>query len=175
MGLGGGLVGDFADALSVEEESLDFGFGALSGDLLAVPEEGDAGGVADAGYDLTAGVDGNDGRGDQGFVGNGLSVGGDGDPGSFSGADDEGEASGCGLDRRLNRQDGMDLAGGALVCRCLVCRCLVCRCLVCLVAPGVVVCFFFLFCLLFLIRFGFFRCARRHKVRFDGLPIQLRG
>src|SRR5215469_4499889 len=85
------LGGEFAHALGVKHKSLGFGLGALGGDFMAVPEEGDAGGVADAGYDFAGGVDCGVGRSNQSFLRHELAVGGYGDPGSFCGADDEAE------------------------------------------------------------------------------------
>ncbi len=87
--LGGWGGGGDSHAGGVEGEGFDFGFGAIGGDFLAVEEERDAGGIADFGDDFAAGSDRGVGGGDQGFVADGLSVGGDGDPGSFGGADKE--------------------------------------------------------------------------------------
>ncbi len=97
-----------AHAVGIEDEGFYFGFGAVGGDFLAIPEESDSGGVADAGDDFTAGADGGMGGGDEGFLADGLAVGLDGDPGSFLGADHERQGSGgfCG---RL----GNGLVGGA--------------------------------------------------------------
>ena len=73
---GGGEV----HAGGVEDESLDFGFGAVGGDFLTIPEESDSGGVADLGDDFAIGADrGVSGR-DEGFLTDGLAVGEDGDP-----------------------------------------------------------------------------------------------
>ena len=118
LGGHGWIVGDDAHAGGVEEEGFDFGFGASSRDFLSVKEEGDAGGVADAGDDLAIGFDGSVGGSDEGFLAGDLTVGGDGDPGSFSGADDEFEGGrscvGCFGRRLLEVVDG-DVAGfGAL-------------------------------------------------------------
>ncbi len=77
-----------AHALGVEDESFRFGFCSLRLDLFAIPEEADAGGVADPDYQLARGVEGRCGGRDQSFLGDQLSVGGDGDPGVFGGAHD---------------------------------------------------------------------------------------
>lgn len=83
---------DNVHAVGVEDEGFDFRFGAFGGDFFAVPEESHSGGVADLGDDFVVGANGGVSGGDQGFMADGLSVGEDGDPGSFCGADDEGEA-----------------------------------------------------------------------------------
>jgi len=72
---GGG--GDYAHAGGIEDEGFYFGFGAVGGDFLAIPEEGDAGGIADAGDDFVTGADRGVGWGDESFVADGLAVGGD--------------------------------------------------------------------------------------------------
>ena len=67
-------------AFSVEDECLGFGFGALGRKFFAVPEEAYAGGVSYS-YDQFAGsVEACGGGSDQGFLGERLSVGGNGDP-----------------------------------------------------------------------------------------------
>jgi hypothetical protein len=81
--------GDDAHAVGIEDEGFYFGFAAVGGDLLAIPEESDSGGVADPGDDFVAGADRGMGGGDEGFPADALSVGDDGDPGSFVGADDK--------------------------------------------------------------------------------------
>lgn len=82
------------DAGGIEDESLGFAFGAVGGDLLAVPEETDSGSVADSDDDLAASADGSVGGGDESFAGHGLPVGGDGDPRAFGSADHELEGGG---------------------------------------------------------------------------------
>lgn len=72
-GLGGG---EDAHAGGVEEESFDFELGALGGDFLAVPDETDSGGVADAGNDLARGMERSVNGRDEGFLADGLPVGG---------------------------------------------------------------------------------------------------
>ena len=44
----GGVGGGNVHSAGVEDEVLDFGLAALGGDFLAVPEEGDSSGVANA-------------------------------------------------------------------------------------------------------------------------------
>ena len=73
----------------VEDERLDFGFGAVGGDFLAIPEERNSGGVADLGDDFATGADRGVGGGDEGFLADILAVGEDGDPGRLCGADHE--------------------------------------------------------------------------------------
>jgi len=83
-----------AHALGVEDESFRFGFCSLRLDLFAIPEEADASGVADPDDQLARGMEGRCSGGDQSFLGDQLSVGGDRDPGVFGGAHDQFE-SGC--------------------------------------------------------------------------------
>jgi hypothetical protein len=85
--------GTDADASRIEDHGSDFGFGALGGDFFAIPEEIYSGGVAGFDCDFAGGVDRSVGGGDQGFGGDFLAVGVDGDPGIFRGADDQGQ--GC--------------------------------------------------------------------------------
>jgi len=75
-------------AFGVEDKCFDFGFGAIGGDFLAIPKEGDAGGVADARDNFAAGADRRVCGGDQSFFAYGLAVGLNGDPGILRGADD---------------------------------------------------------------------------------------
>ena len=72
--------GNDSHAGGIEDEGFYFGFGAVGGDFLAVPEEGDSGGVADAGDDFSEGVDGGVSGGDESFLADELSVGEDGNP-----------------------------------------------------------------------------------------------
>jgi len=74
--------------LGVEDESFGFGFYALRLDLFAVPDKADSGGVADPDYQLLRGVEGRCGGCNQCFLRYKLSVGGDGYPRIFGGADD---------------------------------------------------------------------------------------
>ena len=76
-----------AHALGVEDKSFRFGLCSLRLDLFAIPEEADAGGVADPDDQLARGMEGRCGGSDESFLGDQLSVGGDGDPGVFGGAD----------------------------------------------------------------------------------------
>ena len=78
----------------VEDESLHFGFGAAGGDILAIPEESNSGGVADLGDDFAIGADRGVGGGNEGFLADILAVGKDGDPGRLCGSDHESEG-GC--------------------------------------------------------------------------------
>lgn len=93
ISLRGGLGrGGSAHALLIEDEGFRFGLGALGQDLVTIPEEADTGGVADPDDQLARGVEGSRGGSDQSFLGDELAVGGDGDPGVLSGADDEFES-----------------------------------------------------------------------------------
>jgi hypothetical protein len=85
--LGGGLAGDFTHALGIEDVGFYLGFGALGGNLLAIPQKADARGVADARNDLAAGANGGVRGGNQSFLTDRLTIGGDGNPGSLSRAD----------------------------------------------------------------------------------------
>ncbi len=67
-------------ASGVKDEGLDFGFGSVGGDFLAVPEERDSGSVANLGDDFMIGADRGVGGGDESFLADGLAVGEDGDP-----------------------------------------------------------------------------------------------
>jgi len=133
-----GSGGDRVHARGVEDESFDFGFGAGGGDLLAVPEEGDSGGVADSGDDFVGGADGGVGRGDESLLADGLAVGEDGDPGGFVGADDEHKGSSRGVGGlRIWFGEG---ANGyvVLVVVCLaVYRARICRTRICVIRAGV--------------------------------------
>jgi len=73
----------------VKDESHDLSLGALGRDVVAVPEEIDSGGVADSDDDLARGAERSVGRGDEGFLTYGLTVGDDRDPGSLRGTDHE--------------------------------------------------------------------------------------
>lgn len=79
---------DGVHALGVEDESFCFGLCSLRLDLFAIPEEAHAGGVADPDYQFACGMEGRRCGGDQSFLGDQLSVGGDGDPGVFGGTHD---------------------------------------------------------------------------------------
>src|SRR5580692_8266389 len=85
---GGGFGGGGALAVAVEDVGFYFAFGALSGNFLAVPGQGDGGGVADFDDDFASGANGEVGGSDESFLSWGLSVGGGGDPGIFCGADE---------------------------------------------------------------------------------------
>ena len=83
LALSRGLIGNLAHALRVENVSLHLGFSPLSGNLLPVPQEGNAGSIADAGDDLAAGADGCVRGCNQRLMADGLAIGRDRDPGSF--------------------------------------------------------------------------------------------
>ena len=88
--LDGGLGGaGHAHAIGGEDVGSDFSFGAVGGDFFAVPEEADSGGVAGLDDDLAVGANGSVGGSDESFVADAASVGRDGDPGVFRGADDQ--------------------------------------------------------------------------------------
>jgi hypothetical protein len=99
-GLGGG---NGSHAGGVEDEGFYFGFGAVGGNFMAVPEKGDSGGVADSGDDFAVGVDGGVSGGDESFLADELSVGQYGNPGGFLCADDELESGGCSCGRFRTR------------------------------------------------------------------------
>jgi len=82
----GSLVRGLMDSGGVEGEGLDFGFGALGWDFFSIQEKADAGGVAYAGNDLALGAEGGLGGRDEGFLGNELTVGDNGNPAGFGGA-----------------------------------------------------------------------------------------
>ena len=82
--------------MRVEDEGFGFGFGALGWELFAVPEETYAGGVADSDDEFTSGVERSGGGGDESFLADELAIGLDGDPGSFSGPNDQRERWFCG-------------------------------------------------------------------------------
>lgn len=83
-------------ALGVEGKGFGAAFDALRREFLAVPEEADRSGVAYSYDQFARGMESGRGRGDQHFLGDELSVGGDPDPGVFARADDQSE-----LDRRF--------------------------------------------------------------------------
>ena len=91
LGRGGCSWGNDVHAVGIEDKGLYFGFGAVGGNFLAIPQESDSGGVADLGDDFAGGADGSVRRGDEGFLADVLAVGEDRDPGSFSGADHQRE------------------------------------------------------------------------------------
>src|SRR5580658_9498914 len=103
--LHGRLVGGFMHALCVEDESFHFGFGALRGNFLSVPDEGNTCGVSDAGDDFTRGTDRCRGRSDESFVRDRLAVGCNRNPGIFRRADHQGHR-GRRFCRRLGRRKG---------------------------------------------------------------------
>ena len=76
-------------AVGIEDEILDLGFGTLHGDLPAIQDKGDPGGVADAHRDFPRGADGCVRRSDESFLGYELAIGENGHPGVFSGANDQ--------------------------------------------------------------------------------------
>jgi hypothetical protein len=85
---------EYAKTGGAEDISFDFAFVALGWDFFAVELEADAGGVSCLDYDFAGGSHGGVGGGDQGFLGYGFAVGGDGDPSIFLGADEQAEAGG---------------------------------------------------------------------------------
>jgi hypothetical protein len=78
---------DYVKSGGVEDVGFYFTFVALGGDFFAIQEEADAGGVARSHYDLVSGADGGVRGRDEGFVDDWFSVGDEGDPGGFLGAD----------------------------------------------------------------------------------------
>jgi len=97
-------------ARGVENQSLDFRFGALGRDFLTIPDKSDPGGVAHSQHDLARGAHSGVRGGDESFVEDTLAVGADRDPGIFRGADHQGEWCGwrcCELGiQKLNRLRG---------------------------------------------------------------------
>ena len=85
----------------VEDKSLDLSFVALGGEFLAVQQETYSCRVTDLDDDLAAGAGGSVGGSNQGLLGDVLSIGDDGDPGIFGGADDQFEPG-----RRFRRCGG---------------------------------------------------------------------
>lgn len=77
-GIGGGSGG--AQAVGVEDVGADVARTAAGGNLLAIEEKTDTGGVAGLDDDLAGGADGGVGGCDESFAGDGLTVGGDGNP-----------------------------------------------------------------------------------------------
>ena len=77
--------------MRVEDEGFGFSFGALGWELFAVPEETHSRGIADADDKFTRGVKCGIGWGDQSFLCDELSVGGDRDPGGFCGSNHKGQ------------------------------------------------------------------------------------
>ena len=76
-------------ASGVEDVSLGFGFRTLGWDLLAIPEETDSGGIAGSHDDFARGTHRGVGRCDESFLADGLTVGGDRDPGILGCTDDQ--------------------------------------------------------------------------------------
>ncbi len=64
-------------ALCIEGEGFNLGFGALHGDVLAVPGERNARGIADPRDDFMAGMNGSVGRSDESFLRDELAIRGD--------------------------------------------------------------------------------------------------
>ncbi len=86
---GGWECGRGADTGGVEGVGADFAGVAAGGDFFAVEQEADASGIAGANDDFVGGANAGVGGGDQSFAGHGLTVGGNRDPGSLGGADDQ--------------------------------------------------------------------------------------
>jgi len=70
-----GCGGDDAHAVSIEDEGFHFRLGAVGGNFLAIPQEGDSSGIADPGYDFPVSVDRGMRRGNESFLADGLAVG----------------------------------------------------------------------------------------------------
>lgn len=86
----GGLLATYSHAIGGEDVGTDFGFGAVGGDFFTVPKEADSGCVADFGYDFAGGSKGCVCGSNESFLADGLTVDGDGDPGIFGSANDQG-------------------------------------------------------------------------------------
>ena len=93
---------EYAKAGGIEDIGFDFSFVALRRDFFAVQLEADAGGVSCLDDDFAGGSHGGVRGSDQGFLGYGFAVSGDGDPSIFLGADEHAKAAGrfgCGSRR----------------------------------------------------------------------------
>ena len=72
-------------AFGIEDERFHFGFGTLSGDLLAFPRKCNSGGIADLDDDFAICANSGVGRRNQRFVRDALAIGSHGDPGVLRG------------------------------------------------------------------------------------------
>src|SRR5215469_19168 len=86
--------GEGSHSLRIEDEGFGFRFGALGWELFAVPEETHSCGIADANDKFPRGAERGIRWGDESFLRDELSVGGDRDPGVFRGAHYKGQVRG---------------------------------------------------------------------------------
>ena len=83
----------------VKDERLDFGFGSLCGNFLALPGERDSGRIPHPDHNLAIGTNRCMSRRDEGFLCYELSVGADRNPRILAGPDDQIQAAGVFLGR----------------------------------------------------------------------------
>lgn len=79
------------DSGGIEDVGFDFAFVTAGRNFFIVHNKADACGVTDSYDDFARGADGGVRGRDQSFVGDGLAVGGNGDPAGFLGSDQDGE------------------------------------------------------------------------------------